>query len=237
MTTKLLLLLVPLAACASQVDGNNQGEVIATMHGALTSTRMSPLPSPEVELVWLKPSEMSAIVGAEHVDAKGLVSQFTLDIYSPPPDNILEVQPELESRPIGMGLVVVGSAGSDFTDMTKWRGADLDHMLIYFPEAPAPDGVLSAFVHATGATTAGFHLYTVKRLTDAERQQRLDCVNAMPISGMNLDWTAIFRQCGGAGNDELYPAPQDMDTELDASVIEDGAIVQLINGIPHPLGI
>ena len=237
MTTKLLLLLLPLAACASQVDGDNQGEVIATMRGALTSSRSSPLPSPEVSLVWLKPSEMSRISGAEHVDAKGLISQFTLDIYSPPPDDILETNAMLENRPFGMGLVVVGSQGSDFTQMTNWRGADLDHMLLYFPETPPEDSVLTAFLHGPGSPTKGFHLYTVTRLTEAERQQRLDCVNSMPISGMNLDWAAIFRQCRGAGNDELDPAPQDLDTVLSADVIEDGAIVQLINGIPHPLGI
>jgi hypothetical protein len=237
MTTKILLLLAPLAACASQVDGDNQGEVIATMRGALTSSRSSPLPSPEVSLVWLKPSEMSRISGAEHVDANGLVSQFTLSIYSPPPDDILEENAILENRPIGMGLVVVGSQGTDFTDMTKWRGADLDHMLLYFPESPPADSVLTAFLHGPGAPTAGFHLYTVKRLTEAERQQRLDCVNAMPHSGMTLDWAAIFRDCRGAGNDELDPAPADMDTLLSADVIEDGAIVQLINGMPHPLGI
>jgi hypothetical protein len=33
MTSKLLVLLVPVAACRS-VDGDNQGEAIATMHGA-----------------------------------------------------------------------------------------------------------------------------------------------------------------------------------------------------------
>ncbi|HEY6036632.1 MAG TPA: hypothetical protein VIV58_20285 [Kofleriaceae bacterium] len=237
MTTKLLLLLVPLAACASQVDSNHQGDVIATMHGSLTSARTSPLPSPEVSLVWLKPSEMSRISGAEHVEAQGLVSQFTLSVYSPPPDDILESNAILENRPIGMGLVVVGSTTTDFTDETQWRGADLDHMLLYFPEAPPADSVLTAFLHGAAAPTAGFHLYTVTRLTEAEQQQRLDCLNALPHEGMSLDWARIFRECRGAGNDELDPAPADLDTLLDASVIEDGAIVQLINDMPHPLGI
>jgi hypothetical protein len=237
MTSKLLLLVLPLAACASQVDSDHQGDVIATMHGSLTSARMSPLPSPEVSLVWLKPSEMSRISGAEHVEAKGLVSQFTLSVYSPPPDDILEMNAELGNLPLGMGLVVVGSTDTDFTQMTQWRGADLDHMLLYFPAAPPADSALTAFLHGPGAPTAGFHLYTVTRLSEAERQQRLDCVNAMPTSGMALDWVAIFRDCRGAGNDELDPAPDDLDTLLTANVIEDGAIVQLINDTPHPLGI
>lgn len=237
MTTKLLLLLaVPLAACASQVDGDNQGQVIATMRGALTSTRSSPLPSPEVALVWLKPSQMSEPVGAERVEAKGLLSQFTLSIYSPPPDSMLEMQPEVDSWPVGMGLVVVGNQGADYTDQTQWRGADLDHMLLYFPEAPAADSALTAFLHGP-APTKGFHLYTVTRLTEAERQQRLDCVNALPHSGMSFDYVQVYTQCRGFGNDELDLAPQDMDTLLDAKEIEDGAIVQLINGIPHPFGV
>jgi hypothetical protein len=196
---------------------------------------MSPLPDPEVELVWLLPSQMTRISGAEHVAVDGPVSQFTLDIYRAPPGDILDVNPNLD-MPLGMGLVVVGSAGSDFTDVTTWRGADLDHLVIYFREAPAADGVVTAFVHASTAPTRGFHLYTVERLTDAERQQRLACVNAMPHSGMIFNWTAIYRDCGGAGQDELYPAPDDMDTELSPAVIEDGAVVQLINDIPRPLG-
>lgn len=237
MTPKTLLVLLPLAACASQVDGDHQGEVIATMHGSLTSTRTSPLPSPEVSLVWLKPSEMSRIAGAEHVEAEGLVSQFTLSVYSPPPDDILETNAILENRAIGMGLVVVGSKDSDFTSKTEWRGADLDHMLMYLPEAPPADSVLTAFLHEPTAPTAGFHLYTVKRLTEAERQERLDCLNGLPHAGMTLDWARIFSECRGAGNDELDPAPDGLDTLLDAQIIEDGAIVQLINDMPHPLGI
>jgi hypothetical protein len=58
----------------------------------------------------------------------------------------------------------------------------------------------------------------------------------MPHSGMILNWTAIYRDCGGAGQDELYPAPEDMDTELSPRIIEDGAVLQLINDIPRPLG-
>ena len=236
MTSKILFLALPLAACASQVDGDHQGEVIATMHGSLSSSRTEPLPDPEVSLVWLKPSEMSRITGAEHVEAEGLVSQFTLSIFSPPPDDMLEAHAELEDRPFGIGLVVVGSAESDFTDMTKWRGADLNHMLLYFPEAPPADSALTAFLHGP-APTAGFHLYNVKRLTEVERQQRLDCVNAEPHDGMTYDWAQVWRDCRGAGNDELDPAPDDLDTLLGAEVIEDGAIVKLINDTPHPLGI
>ncbi|HET9988982.1 MAG TPA: hypothetical protein VFQ65_10680, partial [Kofleriaceae bacterium] len=99
------------------------------------------------------------------------------------------------------------------------------------------DSVLTAFLHGAAAPTTGFHLYTVTHLTEAERQQRLACVNAMPHDGMALDWVRIFRDCRGAGNDELDPAPDDLDTLLAADVIEDGAIVQLINDMPHPLGI
>lgn len=238
---KLALLLVPLAACGSHVDRNNPvdgsspGEVLALMHGALMSIRSTPLPSPEVELVWLKPSEMSRISGAEHVGVTGLVSQFTLEIYSAPPDEMLEANAILDYRQIGMGLVIVGSELWDVRDMTTWRGADLDHMLIYFPESPPADSALTAFVHATTPPTAGFHLYTVTRPTEMERQTAKDCSFAAQRSGM--DWAAIFRQCGGAGYDELDPAPGDMDTELSATVIDDDAVMQLVNDIPHPLGI
>lgn len=239
MTAKLLLLSVSmsLGACASQVDSDHQGEVIATMRGSLESQRSSPLPDPEVSLVWLKPSEMSRISGAEHVVAEGLVSQFTLQIFSPPPDDIMEMHAFLDNIPFGIGLVVVGTTATNFTSMTDWRGADLDHMVLYFPEAPPEDSALTAFLHGPSAPTAGFHLYTVKRLTEEERQARLACVNAMPHDGMSLDWVHIFRDCRGAGNDELDPAPEDLDTLLDAKIIEDGDIVKLINGMPHPLGI
>ena len=54
---------------------------------------------------------------------------------------------------------------------------------------------------------------------------------------MTFDWAQVWRECRGAGNDELDPAPDDLDTLLTADVIEDGAIVKLINDMPHPLGI
>jgi hypothetical protein len=179
---------------------------------------------------------MSKLIGAERVEAEGVLSTFTLSIDNPPPDDMLDTHAELEGRPLGLGLVVVGNPDTDYTVMTTWHGLVLDHMVLYVPAQPPAGSVLTAFLHGS-PPTAGFHLYDVRKLTEAERQERLTCVNAMPHQGMELDWVRIYTECGGAGNDELYPAAADLDTELHAKVVDDASIVELINSIPHPLGI
>jgi hypothetical protein len=221
-----LVCLVP--ACDSQVDGEHQGTVLATIQGSLETHRVSPLPQPEVALVWAQASQMGKLVEAERVSAEGLFPQFKLSIYTPPPDDALDA---LDGDRFGVGLVVVGTPDTDYTARTGWKGVELQHVVMYLPAEPAEGSTLGGFLH--GANTKGFHIFDVKRLTEPERQQRLACVNAIPHNGGMLTQHEIFTQCGGAGNDELTRSATDLDTLLDVAIVEDTGIVDLINSLPH----
>jgi hypothetical protein len=229
------LTLIFAVACDAQVDGDHKGEVLAEIEGSLTSMRAQPLPSPEVALVWSKLSLMNGIAAAEKVKAEGLFPQFTLSIHSPPPGDLLDPPDdwlaEWDGQHYGVGLVVVGNEGIDYKIRTDWRGVDFDRVVIYLPEDTVPGGMIEAFLH--GPQTEGFHVYTVKRLTEAERQQRLDCVNMIPHQGRMLTYKEMYATCGGAGRDELYPATDDLQTLFDVEVIEDVGIVELINRLPR----
>lgn len=228
MTRSLVAAVLVLSACDAQVDGDHKGEVLASIEGALRSERTSPLPDPEVAVVWAKASMMNGLVGAERVAAEGLFPQFELSIYNPPPDDMLD---DLDGEKYGVALVAVGSEGTDYTVRTDWRGVDFDRVVVYLPEATVPGATLEAFLH--GPQTAGFHVYTVHRLTEDERQQRLACVNAIPRNGGMLTTFEIYSQCGGAGRDELDPAAADLGTLFDIAIVEDASIVDLINRSPR----
>ncbi len=223
-----LVATLSLAACDAQVDGDHEGEVLASIEGALTSMRQSPLPKPEVAVVWAKLSMMNGLVGAERVAAEGLFPQFRLSIYSPPPDEMLD---DLDGELYGVGMVAVGTEGTDYTRRTDWRGVDFGRVVVYLPEDTKPGKTLEAFMH--GPQTKGFHVYTVHRLTEEERQQRLACVNMIPPNGGMLTTYEIYSQCGGAGRDELNVAPGDLQEQFDVEVIEDADIVDLINRQPR----
>lgn len=228
MSRLVIVATLTLAACDAQVDGDHKGEVLASIEGALTSMRASPLPEPEVAIVWAKLSMMNGLVGAERVAAEGLFPQFQLSIYSPPPDDQLD---DLDGELYGVGLVAVGTEGTDYTRHTDWRGVDFNRVVVYLPEDTKPDKTLGAFLH--GPQTKGFHVYDVHRLTEAERQQRLACVNMIPSNGGMLTTYEIYSKCGGAGRDELTVAPLDLDQLFDIEVIEDADIVELINRSPR----
>lgn len=223
----LLVAAALLAACDSQVDGDHQGEVLATLEGALRSERAVPLPDPEVAIVWAQNSMMGNLVGAETVEAEGLFPNFTLSVFSPPPDAVLE---EIDGEHYAIGFVVVGSVGTDYRVHTNWHGVDYDRIVIYLPEDTAVEGTLGYLLH--GAQPAGFHVYTVKNLTEPERQAKLDCIN-MRAQGSMISSHDMFKYCGGNSGDEIYPAPADLETQFDIAIVEDASIIDLINNQPR----
>src|SRR4051812_32688588 len=140
-----------LAACDAQVDSEHQGEVLATIHGDLQSMRVSPLEEPEVAVAWAKASVMGGIVGAERVAAEGLFPKFTLSIYSPPPDEMLDGVDVYADHPpddgkFAVGYIVVGTAATDYARYQGWRGVDLHHLLVYLPQDIAAGGALAAWL-------------------------------------------------------------------------------------------
>ena len=220
-----------LAGCASQVDGDHQGEVLATIQGSLQSMRTEPLPQPEVAVVWAQRSMMGGLVGAETVDAEGLFPNFTLKIFNPPPGDMVDGFDVPADGRYGVAYVVVARAGADLTDFTQWRGVDLNHLLVYLPQAAEPGSTVAGFLR--GPASAGFHIYNVRELTTEEYQARLACITAIPHPDRMLTGHEIYTSCPGTDSDELTLAPGDLATELSIDLIEDSDLVKLINSIPH----
>jgi len=220
-----------LAGCTSQADGNYHGQALATLSGTLHSTRSKALEHPQVALVWAEQRMMHEMVGAEKVDAEGLFPQFKLTVYNPPPDEIYD---EFDGERYTVGLVAVGTPTSDYTQPTQWYGVDFDRVVVYLPEATKVGGVVEAFLH--GPQTAGFHVFTVKRLTEQERQAVLDCINALPGvpgPGGSLPYREVFEKCGGDSNDELHPVSTDLETPFDLTIVDDQDILTIVNHLPH----
>jgi len=237
-----IALVFGLAACDAQVDSEHQGEVLATIRGDLRSARATALADPEVTVVWALRSQMGGFVGAERVEAEGLFPQFTLSLYSPPPDAMIDGFVGEDGKftasdgRFGIAYIVVGTPEIDYSSVVGWKGVDLDHLLVYLPEAVVEGSTLAGFLR--GPASAGFHIYDVRTLTEGERQAHLDCLtevyraisqreHRMPTQHEN------FTACPGTDKDDLTLAPSDLDTQLGIEIIEDADIVKLVNTLPH----
>jgi hypothetical protein len=216
------------AACDAQVDSDYPGPVLATIEGSLRTQRMQSLADPEVAVVWAKLSRMNGLVGADRVAAEGLFPQFRLSIHTPPPDDELD---ELDGERYGVALVAVGTVGTDYTKQTNWFGVDFERVVVYLPQDTLAGKTLEAFLH--GPQSRGFHVYSVHRLTEEERAQRLACVNQIPHPGRMLSMFDIYSRCGGAGRDELNALAADLETRFDIEIVEGDDIVDLINRSPR----
>ncbi|MGE0870655.1 MAG: hypothetical protein AB7P03_18970 [Kofleriaceae bacterium] len=77
---------------------------------------------------------------------------------------------------MSIAFIMAGVAGTDdkSNDDADVLGAVEDHVLVYVPHQISPGDSASYFLHSTPA--AGFHIYDVHRLTDAERAAREDCI-------------------------------------------------------------
>ena len=212
----LLPLVLPLAACASQVDGNYHGQPLAKLAG-MVSTEKVPAPSvAEINLLWAHINEQSPYadtsidrIGGESVDVQGsFPAAFQLAMYEPPPDNAMSTLDG--GAPFAIGYVFAVNPGIDWSNKDNYQanilGWDPQHLLAYFPQDVTAGDTLS-YVFA-GTPTAGTHLYTAQPLTDQQRQMRTACITALPPP---VTIVAQYQQCGGSWGDDLVPD----DTELD----------------------
>jgi hypothetical protein len=230
MSTKIALLsslsLLSLAACDAQVDADHQGTVLASLSGSMRTSEPTTSTAAEVALVWAVPSGGISLVGGETVEVEGsLPAQFTLSIYEPPADELLT---DWDGVRFGFAYIVADPAGrEDHTAWAEWLGAELDQVLVYLPEA-APAG--SAVAGFLDTPSAGFHLYDVRTLTEAERQAQFDCIEELHAQFPDRMPTRaeVYTFCGSATN-ELTPSAGGLETMLDIEI----AAVDF-NDLPQP---
>jgi hypothetical protein len=234
MNTKLSAIMVlVIGACDAQVDSDHQGQVLATLDGTMQTTHAAQTIEVDVSVVWVIGSGGTSFVGADKVEVQGsLPSNFSLSIFTPPTDDLMT---EWDGIKFGAAFVAVSPAGVDPHEWQRWRGVENDHVLVYLPEAPPAGSDVAALLH--GTTSAGFHLYDVRKLTEAERQQRLDCFNQLYHSlGHEPALAEVVDTCGGTANDDLTLAADDLDTRLSIQIVDQFGLDEF-NALPSWYGL
>jgi hypothetical protein len=211
-SSTLFFLVVAVAACGTQVDGDHQGEVLARLQGTMHSSAPSESVQADVSVVWVVGSGGTSFVGADHVEVDGtLPSNFTLKVFTPPTDDMMF---DWDGVKFGTAYIASNPPGEDPQAWQGWLGAEMDHVLVYLPVSPPVGSDVAALLR--GTPSAGFHLYNVHQITEPERQQRLACYNTL---GFGASLSQVFATCGGTANDDLIPADDDLDTQLSIDIV------------------
>ena len=218
MRTRLPLLLLTLAACDSQVDGSHNGTPLAELAGTVANQRTAPTNDAEVVILWQNSSGSPDIIAAETIPVVGnFPAEFQLAIFEPPLDSMLN---DYGDSKMGVAYIISATAGADFNNGDEEEavlGMDQNHLLVYVPEDIVEGSQVSTVLR--GTPKAGFHIYDVGHLSDAEQESRQMCED-------NLDPNAtlqeLFDTCGGHSLfDDFLPAPADLETPLEVDLVDD----------------
>jgi hypothetical protein len=233
MTKYTPLLLLAVAACDAQVDSDHQGQLLASLEGDMHTSLSQTSTTADVSVVWTIGSGGTSFVGADKAETEGMLpNHFTLDVFTLPSDDVMK---EWDNETFGAALIAAGPQGVEATDWQSWYGVDLHHVLVYVPTKPVAGGTIAGILH--GTPEPGYHLYDVKRLTDAEIQQHYDCITQFLNQNHREPTPAeIHNVCGGDGHDELWPSADDLDTELDIEIVAKFGIPEF-NTLPSWYGL
>lgn len=219
MQTKLPLLLLALAACDSQVDGDHNGDALANLSGNVANQRSLPIGGDaEVVILWMNSAGSPDIAVAETVPVEGsFPAAFQLAIYEPPLDALIN---DYRDSKMGVAFIVSAVAGTDLInndDGAGVLGMDVNHLLVYLPEDVQPGTNVAAVLR--GTPKAGFHIYDVGRITETEREERSMCRDTL---SPDASLQELFETCGGNPSfDDFLPAPADLATPLQVDLVDD----------------
>jgi len=185
------------SGCGAQVDRSYPGEPLFELRGqvknAMTTT---PTTTAHATLLWHSGGGHDVKMG-EYVEvANTFPSSFTLDVYLPPPSEVL-----LDFSGERMALAFIAATDAaleniEYADDKGVLGLAEQYVLVYIEKDLAEGSRLATLLHS--APKAGYHLYQVVSLTDAEHQAMLDCWDAAT--------TDQERQACGSFDDRLMPA-------------------------------
>jgi hypothetical protein len=210
-----LLLLSTLAACDSQVDGDHQGNALANLTGTVANQRTAPIDDAEVVILWMNSAGSPDIAAAEAVPVAGnFPAEFQLAIYEPPIDALIN---DYGDSRMGVAFVVSADPGGDIiNDEESVLGMDPNHLLVYLPEDVVAGSIVATILRGTPA--AGFHIYDVGHLSEAEQQSRQACEDSLGDPSIQ----ELFDACGGFPPfDDFLPAPADLATPLEVDLVDD----------------
>ncbi len=222
------LLLFTVAACDSQVDGDHQGQLLASLEGDMHTSTSQTTTTADVSVVWTIGSGGTSFVGADKVEVEGMLpNHFQLSVFTTPSDDVMS---DWDGYKFGAAIIAARPAGVDAKSWQQWLGVDNNRVLVYVPVAPPAGTALAGMLH--GSPAPGYHLYDVRRLTDAEIQQRYDCITKfLQDNGHEPSRAEIFNVCDGDGHDELWPTADDLDTKLSIEIVDSFGLPEF-NALP-----
>ncbi|MEO8704001.1 MAG: hypothetical protein ABI867_28380 [Kofleriaceae bacterium] len=211
-----LLALLTLAACDPQVDSDHQGTPLATISGSVRNARTAQPDDAEVVVVWINTAGSPDLAVAESANVEGsFPAQFTLDMYEPPVDAVVN---EFNGVRFAFAYIIAGVPGTDYTSDEAAEGGILgmeeNHLLLYMPEAVPAGSDVSYLLH--DAPAAGFHIYAVTRVTDEQREARRTCIDGLA----DPTFAEIYTLCGGEPRNDFTPLATDLSTSLDITLVD-----------------
>jgi hypothetical protein len=217
-----LALILPAVACDAQVDADHRGIPLARLAGTVRNTRTLSTGDAEVVVVWTSDGAVkdASQPATAHV-AERFPARFTLSIYEPPAEYVLNDWPGAR---FGVAFIFTVLVGTDYYDDRSARagllGMDTEHLLVYAPDG-IPEGSFASYL-LRGTPAPGFHLYGVRHLTEEEEAARRVCIDAL---GPDPDLPAIFTGCGGDAFDDFVPLPDDLHTPLEIELVDDPSTI------------
>jgi hypothetical protein len=214
-----LLVTSVIAGCDAQVDSTHQGSALAQIDGTVQNRRTRSVGDAELAIVWQNTPGTQYLMPSEIVDVEGnFPAAFRIAVYEPPRDGLFNVT--VDNSRFAVASIFAGRPGTDYADRDSVEqnvlGMDPNHLLVYLPEDVAAGSVLATSLR--GTPRAGFHIYNVGHLSEAEQEARFQCMQELPPSATYQD---IFDVCGGLIFDDFVPAPDDLETPLQVELVDD----------------
>jgi hypothetical protein len=211
----LLISLGGAAACDPVASDKYQGEVLATLHGVVTSRTQVPAVVPlEVGLVWGRPDGRGIKFIAEKVPITGsFPAQFTVQLHHPPPAQA--GWPLAGGARINMAFIAALSA-NDWTAGTLLEAGQniasygvAGEVLVHL-DRDLPAGPNQGVLGLGGVRTAGFHLVGEVDVTAEEAQREAESCRKMfpaapaaactPEPGLDGKFRVVREQPEGLGH-------------------------------------
>jgi hypothetical protein len=218
-----------LAGCDSQVDGDYQGEVLATLDGTMHAPQATSA-KVDVAIVWALGRAGIAFVGTDHAEVEGsLPSSFTISVFGTPTEEMMKA---FDDGMLGGGYIVAYPRGNDPKDWQSWLGVDFDHVLVYLPEDVTAGSGMAGRLRST--PTAGYHVFSSRKITNEEHSEQLACWNMLSTQlGRTPTEAEVFAACAGDSHDPLLPTELDLGTTLSIELLDHPFGVPEYNRLPR----
>ncbi len=174
-----------LAACGSQATPEYRGEPLFHLSGQIAALSSgAAIPAADVALLWNPPEDGQLPQGtlATEGTVSGDFSSFAIDLYQPPPSDVLNASFVAGDDPAAVGAsgyVIAVKAGSSlsqaaFTADDPILIGAVQEVLVAWVDRPLLATKLAGWNIAPTQLSAGYHLLHVHQIPEAPSQELID---------------------------------------------------------------